>query len=502
MDFWISYFILILCLALLFIFVFIYEIRHNPRKKGYATVKFDNGDKYEGYWIDYKKHGKGVYRWNEGHIYSGEWMSDKRSGYGEMIWANKKEYRGTWRNDKLCGKGIMRCPDGVKKGGIWKNNKLIKGKETQSKLPGCYLSYFIKQGECVQPESITISNKESHFLDNAFIMHKNYVPYYDYYIITYDICEHFFLKSDTRETLVCLGDDEKIYDFIIQMKHLLQLYTDESVKKALSKNPKFCDLIFNENDSIPNLRKYNNRDVCFCWKDDVENYKEVELTSEYQAATLKRIQYVQDIIFEFDEFKFDKDCLIIDKDKEASLILQAKIKTFVKKVGVIAAKQAVKIALLVAGGYMGMDLILGDDSGFDGDVGGGMDGDLSFDYDADIESLALPMSIADMDFEIDISDNSDSSDLEVTENIDKLNDDEPSLKEITNGGYNVSFGAQKETLTSQGGGSHIEATITKEPGTSNEFCIKTDKGTVHNITNGDLWVKINGVKYKLPKLKG
>lgn len=72
----------------------------------------------------------------------------------------------------------------------------------------------------------------------------------------------------------------------------------------------------------------------------------------------------------------------------------------------------------------------------------------------------------------------------------------------SNNGYNVSFGSQKETLTSQGGGQHLDVTIEKEPGTANRFCISSDKGTVHNVSGGDMWVKINGINYKLPKLKG
>lgn len=68
--------------------------------------------------------------------------------------------------------------------------------------------------------------------------------------------------------------------------------------------------------------------------------------------------------------------------------------------------------------------------------------------------------------------------------------------------YNVSFGAQKETVTAKGGGLKLDITITKEPGHSNLYCIESSKGTVHNVKGGTIFVDINGISYKLPKLKG
>lgn len=68
-------------------------------------------------------------------------------------------------------------------------------------------------------------------------------------------------------------------------------------------------------------------------------------------------------------------------------------------------------------------------------------------------------------------------------------------------GYNVSFGAQRETISSLGG---IEksVTITKEPGSSNLFCITDGHTTIHNVKGGTSTIRIDNVKYKLPKLKG
>lgn len=69
---------------------------------------------------------------------------------------------------------------------------------------------------------------------------------------------------------------------------------------------------------------------------------------------------------------------------------------------------------------------------------------------------------------------------------------------MSDNGYNVSFGSQKVTLESMGGGLKLPVTITKEPGTAYQFCIESNKGTVHNVPGGNLWVTIGGIKYKLP----
>lgn len=74
--------------------------------------------------------------------------------------------------------------------------------------------------------------------------------------------------------------------------------------------------------------------------------------------------------------------------------------------------------------------------------------------------------------------------------------------EFLSNSYNVSFGAQSETLTSKGGGQQLPVTITKEPGSANLFCIESNKGVVHNVKGGTTFVDINGISYRLPKLKG
>ena len=40
-------------------------------------MTYNNGDKYEGEWINDKKEGKGIYYYNIGEQYGGEWKNDE-----------------------------------------------------------------------------------------------------------------------------------------------------------------------------------------------------------------------------------------------------------------------------------------------------------------------------------------------------------------------------------------------------------------------------------------
>ena len=117
---------------------------------------------------------------------------------------------------------------------------------------------------------------------------------------------------------------------------------------------------------------------------------------------------------------------------------------------------------------------------------------------AEIDDLSDVSQLTDLCGNV-ISNSSDLTDLSCADNFaDGLELD--SASPIN--GYNVSFGSQQATLHTPGNGLHLDATITKEPGTSNQFCIKTNKGTIHNVSGGTQRVWINGIQYMLPKLIG
>jgi hypothetical protein len=61
---------------------------------------------YTGYMRNGKRHGKGTIKWSNGQEYNGEWKDDKRHGTGFMSYnMNYSMYDGEWKDDKRHGKG-------------------------------------------------------------------------------------------------------------------------------------------------------------------------------------------------------------------------------------------------------------------------------------------------------------------------------------------------------------------------------------------------------------
>ena len=117
------------------------------KKHGYGIKIYDNKDKYEGYWEndlrngkgtywlcigknkyrklytgDWKnnqKEGHGIYFYKDGSCYDGEWKNSKRDGKGLMIYANEDIYQGSWKEDKKHGHGILEKANGDKYYGFW-----------------------------------------------------------------------------------------------------------------------------------------------------------------------------------------------------------------------------------------------------------------------------------------------------------------------------------------------------------------------------------------------
>jgi len=120
------------------------------KKHGYGIKIYDNKDKYEGYWEndlrngkgtywlcigknkyrklytgDWKnnqKEGHGIYFYKDGSCYDGEWKNSKRDGKGLMIYANEDIYQGNWKEDKKHGHGILEKSNGDKYYGYWNSD--------------------------------------------------------------------------------------------------------------------------------------------------------------------------------------------------------------------------------------------------------------------------------------------------------------------------------------------------------------------------------------------
>lgn len=55
-------------------------MKHSP----FSTLKFTNGDIYEGSFIDNKQSGEGKYTWKNGDQYIGGFFANNREGQGIM----------------------------------------------------------------------------------------------------------------------------------------------------------------------------------------------------------------------------------------------------------------------------------------------------------------------------------------------------------------------------------------------------------------------------------
>lgn len=96
----------------------------NKMQNGFATVKLEGGEIYEGFWKNGKRDGKGTCTWpNEERKYVGDWVQDRQEGRGEMTWANGRKYKGEWLNNQPHGRGEYLYPDKSKYMGDWFQGK-------------------------------------------------------------------------------------------------------------------------------------------------------------------------------------------------------------------------------------------------------------------------------------------------------------------------------------------------------------------------------------------
>ena len=102
----------------------------NGLRNGFGTMKFNDGTKYVGDWLDNHKYGQGSLYLTNGEIFKGQWLTDqmatdgtlysesgsvlykggllngKKHGYGKLFYS-QGVYQGDWANGKRVGKGEL-----------------------------------------------------------------------------------------------------------------------------------------------------------------------------------------------------------------------------------------------------------------------------------------------------------------------------------------------------------------------------------------------------------
>lgn len=79
----------------------------NGKRHGTGRQVFDDdGEVYEGQWLDDCMSGQGVYRYVDGGMYDGEWFDDQQHGYGVSQFPDGEKYEGHWHEGKQHGVGV------------------------------------------------------------------------------------------------------------------------------------------------------------------------------------------------------------------------------------------------------------------------------------------------------------------------------------------------------------------------------------------------------------
>ena len=126
---------------------------------GIGKMKWkNNNEEYEGEFLKGRMNGNGKYTFKDGSVYIGEFIDDKIQGKGIKTWPNNMMYQGEFKDGKFEGNGEFTWPDGRKyighyvddkKNGYgeftWANGKKYKGTWKDGKQDGNGEIYYPKQ---------------------------------------------------------------------------------------------------------------------------------------------------------------------------------------------------------------------------------------------------------------------------------------------------------------------------------------------------------------------
>ena len=108
------------------------------------SLRYQNGDMYEGPVKNNKFHGKGVYKFSSGSVYEGDFRDGKFHGHGAYIYADGRTFSGKFLKNKKSGNGKFTWPNGDIYEGEWWDDQ-INGNGTFTYACGSiYVGHFVK----------------------------------------------------------------------------------------------------------------------------------------------------------------------------------------------------------------------------------------------------------------------------------------------------------------------------------------------------------------------
>jgi len=91
---------------------------------GKATLKYSDGDEYDGYYKAGLREGVGTYKFTSGTIYEGDWLNGEMDGKGKMKYSDGRLYEGDFKKSVPHGFGIGKDAAGkIFHDGEWKDGE-------------------------------------------------------------------------------------------------------------------------------------------------------------------------------------------------------------------------------------------------------------------------------------------------------------------------------------------------------------------------------------------
>ncbi len=91
----------------------------NGKRHGFGKLIYPDGLEYEGDFIDDRQEGYGTYIFPDGRRYVGQFDAGKRNGHGTLTSPDGRMYTGQWKDGMITGYGTLTYSDGTIKTGRW-----------------------------------------------------------------------------------------------------------------------------------------------------------------------------------------------------------------------------------------------------------------------------------------------------------------------------------------------------------------------------------------------